>query len=363
MRSARSASAALFLPARRFAMLLPVIGACAESRPADNAPTDRPPTAELALGGGSARPFQPTDLVPINDSSWAAIDRGGREVWSYWVSGNQIAANRIYVAPATASGHLIALAVSRNAITALTSAGNVVELDPRAATEIPRVHVEASHSRLLAFLALSAASWGIVEERVRMVATDDITDSLVFREVIPGGGDTTRWAIRRGHYSSMGAVLGDFSAATAAGRTIVIGGAVPPRLWVLTVDSGRVDVDTVALTGGVAKRISSVERAQMAASLGVRASAAEAGIPETLPTVGRVWPIHNGFLIQAAASPSESALDLYCGSAWKRRLLNGPGIIDLGMLDHYVVVVRGSTTTQPKRLQLYARSALSAECE
>ena len=363
MRSARSAGAALFLPARCFALLLPVIGACAESRPTGNVPADRPPAAALALGGGSAHPFQPTELVPTDDSSWAAIDRGGREVWSYRVSGDQIAANRIYVASANIPEHVIALSANRGALTVLTSAGNVVELGARAGAESQRAHVDASHSRLLAFMSVSATSWGILEERVRVAAADDVTDSLVFREIAAGGADATRWAIRRGHYSSLGATLADFSAATTSGRTIVIGGAVPPRLWILTVDSGRVDVDTVALTGGVATRMSGAERAAMAASLGLHASPGDPGIPETLPTVGRVWPIHNGFLIQAAASSSESALDLYCGTAWKRRLLDNPGILDVGMLDHYVVVVRGPTTTQPRRLQLYARSALSAECE
>lgn len=363
MRGARSASAALFLPVLRFALLLPVIGACANSRSAVNAPTERPPTAELALGGGSARPLQPTDPVPTSDSSWAAIDRGGREVWSYRVSGRDITANRIYTAPAHTPGHVLALSVDRGTVMVITSAGNVIELGAYAGAEIPRAHVEASHSRLLAFTAISAASWGILEQRVLVAATDDITDSLVFREVAVAGPDTTRWAIRRGHYASMGAALADFSAATVSERTIVIGGAAPPRLWVLTVDSGRIDVDTVVLTGGVATRMSGADRAQLAASLGLRASSADAGIPETLPTVGRVWPIRDGFLIQAAASPSESALDLYCGTAWTRRLLDGPGITDIGMLDHYVVVVRGSTTTQPKRLQLYARSALSAECK
>lgn len=347
---------------RRLALLCGLAAACGGPREQAAGARERPPHAVLALRLGMDRPFRPSDFVPMGDSAWLALDRGGLEAWRYQISGGTISARRVWTTASGGPERIVAVAATPDGMALMTSRGALVELGGPALSATARAHIEAPRSRLLALVPRARPPWWLLEERLQMPSDSAMIDSLVLRAASPSVPERVVWAVEKGRYASRTALVADFSAATVTGGSIVVGGATPPRLWVLTGDSGGVEARTVALTGGSVAHLSDAERARVASQLGLSRPGGGIEVPDALPTVVRAWPIRDGFLVQAAAGPRTSALDLYCRGAFVRRLLGGPAIADVGVLPAFVVVLRDATAVQSVRLQLYERAALSAEC-
>ncbi|HET7633034.1 MAG TPA: hypothetical protein VFK16_12075 [Gemmatimonadaceae bacterium] len=364
MTKARGVRAELCLAARHLALPLALATACHADRAAEADGVERPADLVLALGRRADRPFQPGGFVAVRDSVWLATDRHDLEAWQFRVRDGAIRARRIWESPNGSQERLVGLAARHSRIVLLTSYGNLYVLPDSGAPASPPAparKVEAPHSRLLALLALRDAVAGVLEERVTITAPHHFIDSLVFREVDARDTSTVRWAIEKGRYDSEAELVADYTAATVSGDSLFIGGAVPPRVWTVAAGTTPPRVRVESLSGGVAHRLSPAERKRVALQLGVKYDGG-AVIPAGLPTVAHVWPVPQGFLIQAAVGPSASALDLYCRDSLVRRVLGGPAIADLAVLPRFVVVRRASTATQSQRLQLYARSSLNAEC-
>ncbi len=298
----------------------------------------------------------------MGDSAWLAIDRGGIEVWRYQLSGGTISARRVWTVAPEEPERVVAAAATSVGMALMTSRGELVELGGPDWSTMAHAHVEAPRSRLLALVPRARPPWWILEERVQIASDSAMIDSLVLRAASPSEPERAVWAVEKGRYVSRTALVADFSAATVTNGSIVVGGATPPRLWVLTTDAAGAEARPVSLVGGIVAHLSDAERARVAAQLGLSRRTGGVEVPAALPTVVRAWPIRDGFLVQAAAGPRSSALDLYCRGTFVRRLLGGPAIADIGVLQEFVVVLRDATALQSVRLQLYERAELSAEC-
>jgi len=301
------------------------------------------PSASYSTGLSSELPLAFNDVVEVRPGLMVALESQTNAIWTPNVEGAQFLASRLdELLPGT--GRVIALVREPAGIRIVKGTGSTVLLDSLQLVPVEEEAVRFSLGPAPVSSIQSAPGGGY------FVLTKDLDPNsmewlTVLRRMGPTG--TLGEVLWQGAGVSVRDGSNVFSAVDFAywSDTIFIGRSQPPQLLLLTLEGDTIQLGpldppsrpvTKQTRDAFARALRSVPRS---VRMGV-------SLPDHYPALSKI-AVHQGMLLTVPITGDYNeleshGLDLYCGGAFERTLLNAPELTAVFILDSAILAVRTS---------------------
>ena len=340
--------------------LFGITSACTqEAAPAVPPGHEMVPLSVFDLNQVAGRSLDPQKLTVVDDSTWFAADLAKSEVWKFSLHRTGIVAGRVWHAGDSDTERPIAFGASRSEIGILTKGAALLVLDAVSGKLKHRLVISANRARLLGLYAAEDGAWLLVEQRM-MRSDSFMRDSLFLRRIESTGLSVPLWSAEKSRLSNVADVIADVATATARDGAIFVGLASPPRVIRLRVDSSHVNDVLLPLSNAPQRQLSAADLSRAHDMLAHSGEMKDTQLPTLLPAVTRAWPVLGGYLVLAASSFDDFAVDLYCGTSFRRTVLTG--VADAVVLPTMLVARSKRPDRGVDRFETYPLDRLAVSC-
>lgn len=353
-------------PALRSTLALLALAACGEGRQQADAPEVITPVQVVAPQVVRALAADDGTLLAVRavvaaDGGLLVLDGASGEVWRLALDASG-ALHRVASPRGYGQADVYAMADHPGGLSVLGIDGTLRVMDA-ADGDRPSRRIRAFEPRHRP-LALGEWTGGWAAVHALVVVKDSYIDSVIVSAVDSAGRVSRLYGLERSGPGRPGRMLVDPVRAHAFRDRIVLVGADPARVVVITPQAVRVDT----LRDVPERALSGRERRGLDEALaGPRAPAAlrNERRPSHRPAAVAALPLPGAFVVVAQGGEEAKFADLYCGGRFRRTLLARPDLNEIFVVESGLVAIDDPPVDAPERpltLSFYRSEDLLAEC-
>lgn len=268
------------------------------------------------VGGMAAEGVRPGDF-------WF-LERNARLLWRFQTRGDSGTVERIADLRQFGAGVPVAITAGAEPII-LDNAGLLLHVRANGVTPLGRLRVRPA-ARALAMVRAGPTVLVAQQVTLRTGRPPGFVDELIVMRIdLASFREEELWMEAQTIRSPYTDLLADVGGASAAGDTLYLSRAGPPRVVsIVAQGEGPLRARAETLTMSPRRRISDGERADIARYLqtAVRVPAKQVRSPSIYPALLGALRIPGGWIVRAQSSKGSESLDLYCGSGFRLTLFD-----------------------------------------
>jgi hypothetical protein len=306
-------------------------------------------------------PMGPMDFVASEDSAAVVYDRPTHGLWRF--STDTVAGFRpIGVMEWPGMNGVMAVGGNADTIGVIDAAWmfGTMAMNGDAQPQLTRIQAD-SPGHLIGLYRLASGPWVVVEERAgfrREVGHP--LDSVLVQEIAEDGALVPLFGFEKTGPARPTTLLTDYISTRAAGDTLWIAGAAPPRVYRWVYSEAALS-DSLALDGAPERAIPAEEQRQTARNLKAVPAFSNAEVPTFYPPVAKSWSYGPGTLVVGGAEDS-FALDLYCAGRFHSTLTDSSDVVAIALTRDGAWVQLAAPDGSSVSLNFASAASLTAGC-
>ncbi len=306
-------------------------------------------------------PMGPMDFVASEDSAAVVYDRPTHGLWRFSTTA-AAGFQRLGVVEWPEMKGVLAVGGNADSIGVIDAGWmfGTMAVNGDAQPRLTRIQA-GSPGHVIGLYRLGSGPWVVVEERSGFrQAVGHPLDSVLVLEIAEDGALVPLFGFEKTGPDRPRTLLTDYISTRAAGDSLWIAGAAPPRVYRWVYSEAALS-DSLALDGAPTRAIPAEEQRQTARNLKAVPAFSDAEVPTYYPPVAKIWSYGGATLVVGGAEDS-FALDLYCAGRFNSTLANSPEVVDITLTRHGAWVQLGAEDGSSVSLNFASASALTAGC-